>query len=117
MGFLDPIKPPYDALEWAQQPFDERSKMVCAAWALQGYGTPLAVYAVYAFKVLFYVGGWWLFCSFTPGLGGLATIGEWWLHPVAFQKAILWSLLFEILGLALFGAALIVASRLRRAPA
>src|SRR6187402_3852881 len=73
--------------------------MVCAAWALQGYGTPLAVYALYAFKVLFYVAGWWLSCSFTPGLGGLADIGAWWLHPVAFQKAILWSLLFEVLGL------------------
>jgi hypothetical protein len=99
VGFLDPVKPPYDALEWAQRPFDERSKMVCAAWALQGYGTPLAVYALYAFKVLFYVAGWWLSCSFTPGLGGLADIGAWWLHPVAFQKAILWSLLFEVLGL------------------
>jgi hypothetical protein len=98
LGFLDPVKPPYDALEWARRPFAERSRMVCAAWALQGYGTPLAVYALYVFKVLFYVAAWWLFCSFTPGLGG-ADVASWWLHPIAFQKAILWSLLFEVLGL------------------
>jgi len=99
MGFLDPVAPPYDPLEWAKKPFPEKSRMVCRAWALQGYGTPLAVYALYAFKVLLYVGGWVLFCSFTPGMGDLRAIGSWWLEPAAFQKAILWSLLFEVLGL------------------
>jgi hypothetical protein len=73
--------------------------MVCQAWALQGYGTPLAVYAFYAVKVALYVAGWLFFCSFTPGLGSPWPIASWWLEPVAFQKAILWSLLFEILGL------------------
>ena len=73
--------------------------MVCEAWALQGYGSPLAVYAVYALKVLFYVWMWVVFCGFSPGLGHLATIGQWWLSPLAFQKAILWSMLFEGLGL------------------
>src|SRR6185295_10066684 len=46
-----------------------------------------------------FVGAWLVFCSFSPGLGGLATIGQWWLSPIAFQKAILWSMLFEGLGL------------------
>src|SRR6185295_17499091 len=52
-----------------------------------------------ALKVLFYVGGWVFFCGFTPGMGKLTELGAWWLRPEAFQKAILWSLLFEILGL------------------
>jgi len=99
MGFLDPVAPPYDPLDWEKRPFSEKSRMACRAWALQGYGTPLPVYAVYAIKVVFYVGGWWFFCSFTPGMGGLASIGSWWLEPIAFQKAILWSMLFEGLGL------------------
>ncbi|GAC1555623.1 MAG: DUF3556 domain-containing protein [Polyangiales bacterium] len=73
--------------------------MVCAAWALQGYGSPLAVYALYLLKVLLYVAAWVAFCRFTPGLGGLTTIARWWLSPIAFQKAILWSMLFEGLGL------------------
>src|SRR5690348_3411028 len=73
--------------------------MVCEAWGMQGYGSPPAVYALYAIKVSFYVGGWVLFCGFTPGLGDLTTVQSWWLEPIAFQKAILWSMLFEGLGL------------------
>ena len=76
--------------------------MVCQAWAEQGYGTPWAIYLVYLLKIVAYVGGWCFFCSFTPGLGGLRGLGaiaSWWLAPEAFQKAILWSMAFEGLGL------------------
>ncbi len=99
MGFLKPTPPPYDALAWAKMPFEERSRLVCEAWAIQGYGTPIGVFLVYALKVALYVAGWVFFCRFTPGVGGLHTIGSWWLAPVAFQKAIVWSMLFEVLGL------------------
>ena len=97
--FLKPVPPPYDPLEWEKKPFPERSRMVCEAWAMEGYGSPLAVYVVYAVKVALYVGGWAFFCGFTPGMGRLSDFGSWWLRAEAFQKAILWSLLFEILGL------------------
>lgn len=97
--FLKPIPPPYDPLEWAKKPFAEKSAMVCSSWAMQGYGTPLAVYAVYLLKIAFYVSAWFFFCSFTPGFGHVGNLATWWLEPVAFQKAILWSMLFEILGL------------------
>jgi len=97
--FLKPVPPPYDPLEWVKKPFAERSRMVCCAWAMQGYGAPLAVYLVYALKVLLYVGGWVFFCGFSPGMGRLSSFGSWWLLPEAFQKAILFSLLFESLGL------------------
>ena len=73
--------------------------MVCQAWAREGYGAPLAVYLLYAGKLALYAGGWLLFCSLSPGLGGPASIGDWWLRPLAFEKAILWSMLFEGLGL------------------
>src|SRR4051812_21854120 len=71
--------------------------MVCEAWAMQGYGTPLAVYAVYVLKLGLYVAGWRAFCGLGPGGGWLPSAA--WLAPVAFQKAIVWSMLFEILGL------------------
>ena len=99
MKLLEPTPVPYDPLAWAKLPLAERGRMVCEAWAAQGYGTPPAIYAVYALKVALYIGAWIWFCGFTPGMGGLATIGEWWLAPVAFQKAIVWSMLFEVLGL------------------
>ena len=96
---LKPVLPPYDPLEWAKLPFAEKAQWVCRAWAMQGYGSPLGVYLLYALKIGLYVGGWAFFCGFTPGMGGLSDIGEWWLRPEAFQKAILFSALFEILGL------------------
>lgn len=98
MGLLDPTPPPYDPLEWEREPFLERARQACQAWAIQGYGTPVAVYFVYVIKILAYVGMWAFFCSFTPGIGQLRDISQWWLEPIAFQKAIVWSLLFELLG-------------------
>jgi hypothetical protein len=99
VNLLKPVPPPYDPLEWATKPLAERGRMVCQSWALQGYGTPIGVFAVYALKVAFYIGMWSFFCGFTPGMGGLVHVGRWWLSPVAFEKAILWSMLFEGLGL------------------
>jgi hypothetical protein len=100
VGVLDPTLPPYDPLEWEQRPFPERARMVCQSWAMQGYGSPAAIYVAYLLKiVLLYVGGWLLWCRFTPGLGELRNIAQWWLEPVAFQKAIVWSMAYEVLGL------------------
>lgn len=99
MGILQPTLPPYDPLEWVKKPFAERGRMVCQAWAIQGYGTPIGIFLVYAAKVAFYIGAWIGFCSLTPSLGTLANVSDWWLSPVAFKKAILWSMLFEGLGL------------------
>ena len=99
MNLLRPTPTPYDPLEWAQMPLPERARLACQAWAGEGYGAPLAVYAVYAVKLAFYAGMWLLFCWQSPALGAPWNLGEWWLHPLAFEKAILWSMLFEGLGL------------------
>ena len=99
MSLLSPTPVPYDALAWVKKPFPERARMVCEAWALQGYGSPPLIYLVHALKIALYVGVWIAFCSLSPTLGGLTTIGRWWLLPVAFEKAILWSMMFEGLGL------------------
>ncbi|TGN04020.1 DUF3556 domain-containing protein [Leptospira dzoumogneensis] len=93
-----PKAPPYDALAWAKMSFADRARLSCQAWAVQGYGSPLGAYIVYVLKIALYIAGWIYFCSFSPGLGEWGTI-SWWFVPVAFQKAIVWSLLFEVLGL------------------
>ena len=95
---MAPVPPPYDPVAWDAQPFPTKLRMVCEAWALGGYGTPVAVFAVYGLKVLVYVAGWLLFCCTTDGYA-LTDVASWWLTPVAFQKAIAWSMLFEVLGL------------------
>jgi hypothetical protein len=76
MGFIKPTPPPYDPIAWNTKPYSERAELACKAWAVQGYGTPIGAYSLYVLKVVFYI-----------------------FEPIAFQKAILWSMLFEVLGL------------------
>ena len=99
MSLLQPTPAPYDPLDWVKKPFTERARMVCEAWALQGYGTPPAIYVVHVLKIALYIGAWLVFCGRSPGLGGISTLSQWWLSPIAFEKAILWSMMFEGLGL------------------
>lgn len=99
MSLLSPKPLPYDALEWERMPFARRMRLACTNWALDGYGAPLAIYFAYALKIGLFVAGWLGLCALTPGLGSPGEIAGWWLAPVAFQKAILWSMLFEVLGL------------------
>jgi hypothetical protein len=97
MGLLDPKPTPYDPFEWLKAPFEERGRLSCEAWSVDGYGSPIGIYGVYAAKVALYVAGWAAFCS--RGVGPISEISTWWLTPLAFQKAITWSLLFEVCGL------------------
>lgn len=99
MGFIQPKTPSYDPRKWLTLPLQERGRLACESWAIDGYGTPQAIYLLYALKVVAYIGGWLVFCSLSPSLGPIADVGQWWLEPLAFQKAILWSMLFEGLGL------------------
>ncbi len=96
---MDPILPKFDIREWRKQPWPTRLRMACQDWVLQGYGSPLPVYLFYVFKVALYVWLWSFFVARTPELGQLADIGQWWAHPIAIQKAVLFSLLFEVVGL------------------
>ena len=92
MGLLDPAPPPFEVSQWRRLPHLQRIKPLAQDWALNGFGTPVAVYFLYVFKVLAYA-----------GLGALlifATSG-WpeWTSPIVFQKAVIWTLLWEVLGL------------------
>jgi len=96
---LKPRLPAYEIAEWKSKPWPERLRMVCLAWATQGYGTPPLIYLIYLLKIGFYVWMWSFFCSFTPGMGSLSAMGTWCWTAIAFQKAVLWSMAFEGLGL------------------
>ena len=99
MNFFTPQSPPYSAEAWQQADVDERARLCTRAWATQGYGTPLSAYLFYLLKLVFYVWGWLFWCDFSPELGDVASLSDWWLHPLALEKAIVWSMLFEVLGL------------------
>src|SRR6266511_1329189 len=100
MSFLQPSPPPFDLDEWKAKPFLSRLKPVVQEWAVEGFGAPGVIYLLYAVKLVVFVsGGALLISATTPGLGGLGDIGEWWTQPLVFQKAAVWTMLWEILGL------------------
>jgi len=92
MGLLDPTPPPFEVEEWRRLPHLQRIKPLAQDWALNGFGTPVAVYCLYVFKVLLYAGGGFLLIEATSG---------WphWTDPIVFEKAVIWTMLWEVLGL------------------
>jgi len=102
MSFLEPTPPPFEYAEWRRRPHLERIKACAQDWALNGFGTPYFVYLLYIVKLVLYAGGGLLLISATTdGLGGLGDLGSWWTEPIVFQKAVIWTMLWEVLG---FGA-------------
>jgi len=100
VGFITPTPPPVDVAEWKSKPHLSRIKPLAQDWAINGFGTPTAIYLIYVLKlIVFSVGGFLLISATTPGLGGLGDIGEWWTEPIVFQKVVVWLLLWEVLGL------------------
>src|SRR3954452_18973966 len=100
MGFLAPAPPPVDVQDWKAKPHLERIKPLAQDWAVNGFGTPTAIYLLYVVKlVVFALGGFLLISATTSGLGSLGNIGDWWTEPIVFQKAGVWLLLWEVIGL------------------
>ncbi|MEM9822974.1 MAG: DUF3556 domain-containing protein [Bacteroidota bacterium] len=98
LKWLQPKALPFDIEAWEAQPFSERVRLLCQAWAIQGYGAPASAYLFYIFKMLLYVAIWFFFCSFSTDLGGWSAVGDWWWQSEALLKLVLWSMLFELLG-------------------
>jgi hypothetical protein len=91
--------PPYDPTRLLAAPFPERVRLVCRTWAAQVHPNPLVVIAMYWAKyLLLFVGGWAFFVSFSAGYPGFASPGAWAFTPVAFQKAMLWAIFYELAG-------------------
>src|SRR5215470_6193325 len=91
--------PPYEPARLLGAAFPERVRLVCRSFAAQAHPTPRIVMAMYWTKYLvLYVGGWAFFVSRSAGYAGIASPGAWAFTAVAFQKAILWSILYELLG-------------------
>lgn len=60
---------------------------------------PFIVLVMYWAKYLFlFAGGWAFFVSFSKDYPGFTSPGAWGFTNVAFQKAILWAMLYEVVG-------------------
>jgi hypothetical protein len=99
MGFMSPELPDVDHETWPTLPRATRLQVVSRHWAEHGFGTPYAVYLLYLIKIGLYIAAPAAIISLTPGLGGLGHIADWWTQPIVYQKVIIFTLLFEVVGL------------------
>lgn len=98
MGFLKPELPQVDMAEWSKGTRSEKIRPMAKHWAEVGFGTPVALHLFYVAKILLYILGGWLFASATKGLA-FTDVASWWSEPIVFEKVVLYTMLFEVIGL------------------
>ncbi len=70
-------------------------------WVDHGYGVPRLVHVIYLVKLVnFYTLGGIVIATATAGLPAFWHVSQWWAEPILYQKAILWTVLLETIGLA-----------------
>src|SRR5690606_34555001 len=99
MGFIKPSLPEVDFEEWGRQPHARRIRPATQHWVENGFGTPPAIYVLYGVKCALYVLIAAAVIAATPGIGGLREFDQWWTEPVVYQKLIVFTLLWEVLGM------------------
>jgi transmembrane protein DUF3556 len=101
MGFTTPNLPAVDFETFLEQPLMERIKTLALKWVDHGYGVPRLVHLIYIAKlVLFYAVGGIAVATATSHLPAFWHVSGWWNQPIVYEKAILWTVLLELLGLA-----------------
>ena len=98
MGFLKPDLPVVDFPEWSKGTRAEKIRPMARHWAEVGFGTPVALHLFYVVKILLYILGGWLFALATKGID-VGAVDAWWSEPIVFQKVVLYTMLFEVVGL------------------
>jgi hypothetical protein len=99
MGFLAPSLPDVDLDEWRSRSHHQKIRSLAQDWALNGFGTPYAVYLLYVVKLIGYVLGAAAVIATTDGIGGVTEYRDWWTELVVYEKIVVWTLVYEILGL------------------
>ncbi|MBB3751876.1 hypothetical protein FHT44_004371 [Mycolicibacterium sp. BK634] len=99
MGFLKADSPKIDYPAWQRGNRSERLQPLVRHIAERGMGNPDVLYLVYIVKIGLFIVGGICFALSTKGIDGWTGITSWWSEPIVFQKVVLWSLLFEVLGL------------------
>ncbi|OBF81879.1 hypothetical protein A5791_04715 [Mycobacterium sp. 852002-51163_SCH5372311] len=99
MGFLKPDLPQVDIAEWRKGTRSEKIRPMARHWAEVGFGTPVALHLFYVVKILLYILVAWLIVLTTNGINGFTDVKSWYAEPIVFQKVVLYTMLFEVVGL------------------
>lgn len=99
MSFTEADFPDVDLATFKHRPYLDRLKVLTRHWAEFGVGTPWSVHMLYVAKIVTYLFTGVVIASFTSGFGGFWDIGAFWTQPIFYHKMLLWTMLFEFLGL------------------
>lgn len=99
MGFLKQDAPVIDYAEWVQGTRSEKIRPMARHWAEVGFGTPVVLHLFYVVKILGYVLVAWLLALSTSGVDGFTAVRDWYAEPVVYEKVVLFTMLFEVVGL------------------
>ena len=99
MGFLKQDAPVIDFEQWVQGTRSEKIRPMARHWAEVGFGTPVVLHLFYVVKILAYVLVAWLLALGTNGIDGFTDVKDWYDQPIVFEKLVLWTMLFEVVGL------------------
>jgi Transmembrane protein of unknown function (DUF3556) len=101
MGFTQPHLPSVDPETFLQEPLMERIRTLVLTWAEDGFGIARMVHVLYIVKlVFFYALGGIVVATLTSGLPAFWHVSGWWNQPIIYEKAILWTILLETIGVA-----------------
>ena len=101
MAFTTPEFPPLDPDTFLREPLMERMRVLTQHWVHHGFGSPRIVHAIYIAKLVFlYALGGVVVATATSGLPAFWHVDQWWNQPIVYQKAILWTVLLETIGVA-----------------
>jgi hypothetical protein len=99
MGFLKQETPQIDFEEWSKGTRAEKIIPMARHWAEVGFGTPVVLHLFYVVKIALYILAAWLLALTTDGLGGFTDVAHWYAEPIVFEKVVLYTMLFEVVGL------------------
>ncbi|MCB9442077.1 MAG: DUF3556 domain-containing protein [Mycolicibacterium sp.] len=99
MGFRKPELPVVDVDEWSRGSWAEKIRPMARHWAEVGFGTPVLMHLFYVGKIALYILGALLVVLSTSGIDGITAVGQWWTEPIVFQKVVLYTMAFEVIGL------------------
>ena len=101
MGFTKPDLPEVDPGTFMRQPLMHRMQVLALHWAERGFGTPRMVHVIYIAKLLtFYILGGVVIATVTSRLPAFWHVAQWWNQPIVYEKAVLWTVLLETVGVA-----------------
>src|SRR5271166_1584656 len=101
MGFTKPDLPDVDPDTFMQQPLMQRMRVLALHWVERGFGTPRMVHTIYIVKLLFfYILGGVVVATTTSRLPAFWHVAQWWNQPIVYEKAVLWTVLLETIGVA-----------------